>query len=130
MQCWVFTLMLLAVQLDGQVCRISTSGLNRSRQVTGQIHAECPITIHTVPFGNWGVTSNFGQKQNGHQFQDWCHDTPICDNNGNCRTECVDGWYEWNSCTDVSQFQAPNCTLYNGLNPNFETLSSGTLCSV
>jgi uncharacterized protein (TIGR03437 family) len=99
--------------LLGQVCRVSASGLNRNRKVTGAIHAECPSPIHTAPFGNWGVTSNFGQKVNGHQFQGWCHNTPICDNRGNCRTECRDGWYEWNSCTDIDQFKAPNCTLYN-----------------
>src|SRR5690348_8261138 len=105
--------LLLALTLPSraQVCRISTSGVNRNRSVTGQIHAECPISIHSVPFGNWGVTSNFGQKQDDHQFQGWCHDTRICDNRGNCRTECKDGWYEWNSCTDIDDYKAPNCTL-------------------
>ena len=103
--------------LPAQVCRISASGLNRNRRVTGSINAECPPSfIHTSPFGNWGVTSNFGQKHDDHQFQGWCHDTLTCDNRGNCRTECRDGWYEWNSCTDASEFRAPNCTLYNDNN--------------
>jgi uncharacterized protein (TIGR03437 family) len=115
----------LGLQLDAQVCRISTSGLNRNRQVTGVIHAECPISIHTVPFGNWGVTSNFGQKQEGHQFQGWCHDTRVCDNRGNCRTECRDGWYEWNSCTDSDEFRAPNCTLYNDRNCTAQASQTG-----
>jgi uncharacterized protein (TIGR03437 family) len=104
---------MLAMGLSGQVCRITTSGLTRNRRVDGPIHAECPHPIHSAPFGNWGVTSNFGQKENGHQFQGWCHETRICDNKGNCRTECRDGWYEWNSCTDIDEFRAPNCTLYN-----------------
>src|SRR5687768_5186114 len=76
-----FTLMLVLVtcwEASGQVCRISTSGLNRNRRVVGPVHAECPVSIHSVPFGNWGVTSNFGQKQDGTQFQGWCHDTPVC----------------------------------------------------
>ena len=106
-------LLLLCSELAAQVCRISTSGLTRNRRVAGPIHAECPISIHSVPFGNWGVTSNFGQKQDGNQFQGWCHETRVCDNNGNCSTECRDGWYEWNSCTDISQYRSPNCTLYN-----------------
>ena len=110
-------LSILAGDLSAQVCRISASGLNRNRRVTGSISAECPGNfIHTSPFGNWGVTSNFGQKQDDHQFQGWCHDTLVCDNRGNCRTECRDGWYEWNSCTDASEFRPPNCTLYNDNN--------------
>jgi uncharacterized protein (TIGR03437 family) len=107
------------------VCRISTSGLNRNRLVTGPVHVECPISIHTVPFGNWGATSNFGNKQNAHQFEGWCHDTPICDNRGNCRTECGDGWYEWNSCTDIDEFRAPNCTLYNDKNCTAQATTTG-----
>ena len=121
----VFLLLVTCCQAGGQVCRISTSGLNRNRRVVGPVHAECPITIHSVPFGNWGVTSNFGQKQDGTQFQGWCHDTPICDNQGNCRTECRDGWYEWNSCTDIDQFRAPNCTLYNDKNCTAQVSATG-----
>jgi uncharacterized protein (TIGR03437 family) len=107
---------LMATQISAQVCRISTSGLNRNRQVIGPVHTECPPSLHSFPFGNWGVTSNFGQKQDGTQFQGWCHDTRICDNRGNCRDACRDGWYEWNSCTDFDEYRAPNCTLYNDKN--------------
>ncbi len=100
--------------LPAQVCRLSIAGLNRARRVMGPVHAECPGALpHTAPFGNWGVTSNFGGKQNSHQFQGWCHLTPACDNAGRCGTSCRDGWYEWNSCTDHDLFQPPNCTLYN-----------------
>lgn len=104
--------------VEGQVCRLSIAGLNRARRVSGPIAAECPgpLIVHTAPFGNWGAVSNFGPKLNGHQFQGWCHDTRICDNQGNCRTNCTDGWYEWNSCTDQPRYRAPNCTLYNAEN--------------
>lgn len=105
--------LLLMASGSGQVCRISVAGLNRNRKVMGPIHAECPGTIHTAPFGNWGVTSNFGQIRDDHQFQGWCHDSRVCDNQGSCWMDCLDGWYEWNSCTDNSRFAAPNCTLYN-----------------
>lgn len=99
--------------LSAQVCRISVAGLNRNRRVIGPVHAECPFTIHTPPFGNWGVTSNFGQKGDSRQFEGWCRDTRVCDNSGNCSVHCTDGHYEWNSCTDVPQYQPPNQSLYN-----------------
>jgi len=79
----------------------------------GPVDAECPNFLHSAPFGNWGVTSNFGKKQDGHQFDGWCHDAYVCDNDGNCGTVCRDGWYEWNSCTSHPRFSAPNCSLYN-----------------
>lgn len=108
------SLILLAFEpAAAQVCRVSVTASNRNRSVTGPVHAECSLSVHTPPFGNWGVTSNFGHKEDGNQFQGWCHDTRVCDNNGNCTTECRDGWYEWNSCTDERRWAAPNCTLYN-----------------
>lgn len=106
---------LCAVTAMAQVCELSVSGVNRNRRLIGGVNAECPAPnpFHTAPFGNWGVTSNFGSKENGHQFQGWCHNTRVCDNNGSCHDNCADGWYEWNSCTDDPAFRAPNCTLYN-----------------
>ncbi|MEX2262699.1 MAG: hypothetical protein WD696_12155 [Bryobacteraceae bacterium] len=111
-----FLVLLFAADVLAQTCQLSVAGLNRNRRVIGNVNVECPggNPLHTPPFGNWGVTSNFGQKFDGHQFDGWCHDTPVCDAAGNCRTECRDGWYEWNSCTDHFLFRAPNCTLYNG----------------
>ena len=97
----------------GQVCSFSIAGLNRDRAVYGLVNAECPGSIHTAPFGNWGASSPWGAKRNGNQFDGWCRNRWVCDNQGNCRTECTDGWYEWNSCTDDPKFRAPNCSLYN-----------------
>ena len=109
----VILVFISALQVPAQVCRVSLAGLNQNRRVMGPIHVECPPSLHSVPFGNWGVTSNFGQKGNSRQFEGWCHDTRACDNNGACRTLCTDGWYEWNSCTDIGVYQSPNCTRYN-----------------
>jgi uncharacterized protein (TIGR03437 family) len=101
----------------GQLCRLSVAGLNQSRRVTGNIHAECPDFLgHSAPFGNWGVTSNFGHKGDSHQFDGWCHNSRVCDNAGSCTTDCTDGWYEWNSCTDDALYRPPNCTLFNANN--------------
>ena len=109
-----------------QVCRISAAGLNQDRHVTGAIHTECPEDpLHTVPFGNWGVTSNFGQKGDSHQFDGWCHNSTTCDNAGVCRTSCTDGWYEWNSCTDNALYRAPNCSLYNSAGCTEQVTATG-----
>ncbi|HYO80528.1 MAG TPA: hypothetical protein VES20_03935 [Bryobacteraceae bacterium] len=105
--------LLLIPALQGQVCRISVTGLNQNRRVAGPVSAECPPTLHTTPFGNWGVTSNFGQKNDGRQFEGWCRETRVCDNEGNCSTQCRDGWFEWNSCTTHRQWAPRNCTLFN-----------------
>jgi uncharacterized protein (TIGR03437 family) len=100
--------------LYGQVCRLSVAGLNQSRRVSGPVHAECrDEVVHTAPFGNWGVTSNYGQKGDSRQFEGWCHDTWTCNNSGACQVRCTSGFYEWNSCTDHALYRPPNCSLYN-----------------
>jgi uncharacterized protein (TIGR03437 family) len=111
--------------VEAQVCRLSVAGLNRARRAMGSIHAECPDRLHSAPFGNWGVTSNFGHKLDGHQFDGWCHDQEIVDNNGIRRKVCGDGWYEWNSCTDDALFRAPNCTLYNAAECSEQASTTG-----
>ena len=118
--------LIIATTSRAQVCRLSVAGVNQSRRVTGQIHAECPEEIiHSAPFGNWGVTSTFGQKGDSHQFDGWCHNQQVCDNSGRCQMDCTDGWYEWNSCTDNSLYRAPNCTLYNSAGCTEQVTSTG-----
>ena len=110
-----------------QVCRISVAGVNQARRVKGDVHVECPEDIvHSPPFGNWGVTSNFGQKGDSHQFDGWCHDTRVCDNAGTCQTDCTAGWYEWNSCTDHPLYRAPNCSLFNANSCTEQVSTTGT----
>lgn len=116
----------LSAALSAQVCQLSVAGLNRNRAVKGEINAECPNNpLHSAPFGNWGVTSNYGRVRDGHQFNGWCRDTRVCDNRGNCKTECRDGWYEWNSCTTHGDYKAPNCTLYNDKDCTEQRTSAG-----
>jgi uncharacterized protein (TIGR03437 family) len=111
---------------EAQVCRVSVAGLNRARHVTGPVHAECPDQLHSAPFGNWGVTSNFGHKLDGRQFEGWCHDNhEMVDNTGQRRRVCGDRWLEWNSCTDNASFRAPNCTLYNAAECTEQASTSG-----
>ncbi|MFB3777673.1 MAG: hypothetical protein ACE141_08675 [Bryobacteraceae bacterium] len=116
----------LTMLLHGQVCRLSVAGLNQSRRVMGPVHAECPDEIvHTAPFGNWGVTSNYGQKGDSHQFQGWCRDAWTCNNSGACQVRCTAGFYEWNSCTDHALYSPPNCTLYNAEGCTEQVTSTG-----
>jgi len=100
--------------LSAQVCRLSVAGLNRNRQVLGPVNVECPGGVHSAPFGNWGVTSNFGSALDGHQFDGWCHDSEVVFNDEKEKVACGSDWYQWNSCTSHPDFSAPNCTLYNG----------------
>lgn len=109
-----------------QVCRFLVDAFNTEREVWGPVHAECPGSIHSAPFGNWGVSSNFGTKQDSHQFDGWCHNSYVCDNYSNCGTHCSDGWYEWNSCTDEAQFSVSNCTLYNAGSCTTQSSTTGT----
>jgi uncharacterized protein (TIGR03437 family) len=115
-----------AVVCEAQVCRLSVAGLNRARRVMGPVNAECPDPLHSAPFGNWGVTSNFGHKLDGRQFEGWCHSNhEIVDNSGFRRRVCGSRWHQWNSCTDHPLFRAPNCTLYNSADCTEQVSTSG-----
>jgi len=94
-------------------CSILLEAFNRNRTVMGPVNTECSWP-HTQPFGNWGVDSSFGGRQDGHQFDGWCYEQLWYDSVTNeLHFSCEDGWYEWNSCTDDPNYSAPNCTLYN-----------------
>jgi hypothetical protein len=114
-----------AACVQAQICSFSIAGVNRSRVVMGPVHAEGPGSIHSAPFGNWGASSPFGAKRNGHQFDGWCRNRVVCDNQGNCKSDCTDSWYEWNSCTDIAQYRAPNCYLYNSSNCTQQASTTG-----
>src|SRR4051794_23847812 len=42
-----------------------------------------------------------------------------------CWTDCRDGWYEWNSCTDIPLYRPPNPTLYNASNGTEQVTVTG-----
>lgn len=59
-------------------CQHYVEMFNRDRHVYEAPNAECG-GIHTVPFGNWGVDSNYGSRQDTDQFAGWCDDPgPVC----------------------------------------------------
>jgi uncharacterized protein (TIGR03437 family) len=111
---------------NAQACRVSVAGLNQSRKVMGPVHTECPGDfLHSAPFGNWGVSSNYGQKGDSHQFDGWCHNSLVCLSPGGCRVECTSGSYQWNSCTNEAPYRPPNCSLYNAANCTEQVSTTG-----
>ena len=83
-------------------CTVTLKGQNRNRTVAGAVNVECGAGIHSAPFGNWGVSSNYGGRTDTDQFRGW---------------EDEDGpptKLQWNSCTTtVAQYHPPNCAYYN-----------------
>ena len=82
-------------------CTADLAFYNLSRGIHGDVNAECPEDPgpHSVPWGNWGVDSNYGGREDGHQFPGW--------------EPQLDGTYEWNSCTrilDPNHFNARQWT--------------------
>jgi len=95
------TLTLCAVLVMGrldtraQTCELSVSGVNKNRKAYGPLDQEC--SAPRAPWGNWGVTSNYGHKRDADQFEGW---------------HWTDSKYQWNSCT-FHEYAPPNCNYYN-----------------
>ncbi len=93
----------LFAQSNAETCVIAFKGQNRHRTVSGYLDAECaPVTFptqwHDPPWGNWGVSSNYGSKENADQFKGWKR-------KGRQR--------QWNSCTIYAEYTPPNPDYYN-----------------
>ena len=77
-------------------CHTFVNFYNVQRRVPGPVNTECNTVrefMHTAPFGNWGVESPHGAKQDGHQFPGW-------------KIEEDDlRWRQWNSCTSDPEFR-------------------------
>ena len=76
---------------SAQTCVINGYMVNHNRFAydTAEECLNCPIFCHSIPFGNWGVSSNVGTKQNADQFQGW---HPNCNPGPGTLVE-------WNSCS-------------------------------
>ena len=96
--------------VEAQVCTVNFQLWNRDREVNGEVNVECAPDIHPATWGNWGVNSNWGTREDGHQFQGWCHDDDMPDGS----QACTGDWYEWNSCTqDHIRNDGVSCYYYN-----------------
>ncbi len=122
--CWMFLLPALLLIAAGDLlaqqqefCVVEYAGETRNRTVAGAITGECPgqgFWPHSAPFGNWGVTSNYGHKSDGDQFPGWKRGTKATD-------PSVPNW-QWNSCTTHPDYLPGNWMYYN--DNNFTTQRS------
>ena len=107
-------LSLLLVSLSGvlhaqsgreEVCIVTLIGQNGNRTVAGAVNKACGAGSHSAPWGNWGVSSNYGRNQDTDQFRGWkWKDGPSTKK-------------QWNSCTTKKeQFRAPSYRYYNASN--------------
>ncbi len=93
-------------QIQYEYCIVKLTGQNQARSVDGLIDTECggPLELgHSAPFGNWGVSSNYGDIRDTDQFRGWSpQDGPSTKR-------------QWNSCTtgypppDCRHYQIPSC---------------------
>ena len=107
----------LPAQSVEQTCVIVFTGQNRARTVAGSVNVECGGDGHSAPFGNWGVSSNYGRKKDTDQFRGWKHE----DGPSTKR--------QWNACTSL--YPPPDCDYYNAnhcrTQQSYSTVTHGTL---
>lgn len=80
---------------------VNMSNNNRYAYDTAE---ECWPNAHSVPFGNWGVSSNVGSWQNANQFEGW---------NPGCSYSSPRAQVQWNSCLVDYVKPDPNCQRLN-----------------
>ena len=75
----------LSAQFEHKSCTVRLEGQNRERTVRGVFAKEC-VFPHNIggPWGNWGVSSNYGDIRDADQFKGW---------------HLMWGKRQWNSCT-------------------------------
>jgi hypothetical protein len=86
----------VAVHSQSEMCVLTQYLENQNRKVVGPVHEECNGSLHSAPFGNWGVDSNWNSRQDTNQFMGW---------------KPLDSHWEWNSCTD--EYPPPHFLYYN-----------------
>ena len=116
--------------LASGVCEIQYEYKNRDRYVHGPVNVECgfPHEVHTAPFGNWGVDTESSDRRDGHQFQGWCQDRELVDNEGGRSKYCKDDWYQWHSCTTlIAKYRPQNCAFFNHANGTQQKTQYGSV---
>ena len=105
----------LVAQSSEETCVIVFTGQNHHRTVSGVLDAECeavsPTQWHDPPWGNWGVSSNYGEKDDTDQFKGW---------------EPKGSQRHWNSCTVYPEFMPPHPVYYNSSDKRSQE-SNGTV---
>ncbi len=87
---------------SSEVVVVTLIGQNYKRTVAGGVNTECGKGVHSAPFGNWGVASNYGDVEDTDQFRGWKYEDGLPTK------------LQWNSCTSrKSEFLPGNCEFYN-----------------
>ena len=86
-------------------CVIFANFENRNRTVfyPPPINVECSWP-HSIPYGNWGVDSNHGSRQDGDQYQGW---------------KLSGGHRQWNSCYNDTPYTVQNTNQGNNQYASF-----------
>jgi len=87
---------LIPTPLYAGQCVFQVRMINHNRYVY-KTDQECGL-FHSTPWGNWGVSSNVGVKQDGNQFQGWYPQ---------------DGHLQWNSCSTGYVHPDLDCRVLN-----------------
>ena len=88
------------LEAQSGTCYLGAHFFNKDKYIgrNAVISAECPPSIHTPPWGNWGVRSRHGGARNTNQFRGW---------------KSIGTQRQWNSCTTHSDYDAPDPFHYN-----------------
>lgn len=79
-----------------QRCYVFARWENENRNVFGAVNTECgSCSGHTPPWGNWGVDSPTGGRDDGTQFMGWFSGN----NTAPCGENISSSRPQWNSCT-------------------------------
>lgn len=89
---FVFGSCLLTPAYGQSRCVINVQMVNHNRYAY-ETAEECSRFFHSVPWGNWGVSSNVGSKQDKDQFKGW-------------REPCTQTKVQWNSCSERSSYRS------------------------
>lgn len=90
---------LAAQHATSDSCIVTYTGQNQNRTISARaiIRAECGGDLHSAPYGNWGVTSNYAHVKDANQFPGH--------HPGTAWRSRARIW-QWNSCT--TQYPEPN----------------------
>ena len=113
----LFLFPLVSAQEQTNACILSYHGENQER-IAGPnaiLSTECG-GFHSAPFGNWGVTSNYGHKRDANQFSGW---------RGGIATFSRIRIYEWNTCTTKEKYRPPSIRYYNYLGNTAQITNRG-----
>lgn len=98
---------LTAPTAEAQTCQVSVGLFNHNRFVYDTDEECSHFPWHSMPFGNWGVSSNVGGVRDADQFQGW---------EGGCAPGSK---VQWNSCAVDYVRPDPNCQRLNFPKPGY-----------